>query len=355
MKFLMAMAAAPILSLTLSTQLGAQIALITGAPFTASILDTHDGKKAYVSYLARASNGSTYEARMDSDGRTMTVDIQDVPNNRYIGLRPQPPSYTYNITPPREGKFITQSIDRYREFLQAVQNKEAREAASKPEWVDMYGAHHHPVVPGAIKQDGMTLFGSLDYLTYADGKTVAEEHWRSDMGLFVSDKINEDSPTGGKSSRISKVTNLHLGEPDPKLFEIPVEYFPGNDPVLNAKSVFIDNQTGEQEVVDRAIARFNQWKRMVVTASKQEADIIAVFSKATTHDLGPAVSSIEMNIYQPGSEHPIFTTRPDLPSDAIGIEATLQDKWAAGQCVGDLWSRVTNTRIGQVAPSRSIQ
>ena len=350
MKFFIAMAAAPLLSLTLSTQLGAQIDLITGAPFTATILTTHNGERAYVSYLARASNGSTYVKRMDTDGRTMTVSIQDVPNNRYIGLNPQPPSYTYNFASPSTGKFITQTIDRYREFLQAVQDSKAREAASKPEWVDRYGAHHHPVVLETKKQDEMTLFGSLDYLTYADGKKVMEEHWRSDLGLFVSDKENEDSPAEGKSSRISIVTDLHLGEPDPKLFEIPAEYLPGNDPVLNAKSVFIDNQTGEQEVADRAIAKFNQWKRMAVRASKQEADIIAVFSKATTHDLDPAASSIEMNIYQPGSEHPIFTTRPRLPSGAVGLETTQQDRWAAGECVADLWSRITNTRIGLVTP-----
>jgi hypothetical protein len=356
MKFFMAMAVAPILSLTLSTQLEAQIALITEAPFTASILNTDDGEKAYVgAYLARASNGSTYQARMDSDGRALTIEIQDVPNNRYIALHPLPPSYTYSITPPRGGKFITQSIDQYREFLQAVQNKEAREVATKPEWVDMYGAHHHPVVLGAINQDGMTLFGRLDDLTYANGKTVAEEHWRSDLGLFVSDKINADSPTEGKSSRISKVTDLHLGEPDPKLFEIPAEYFSGNDPLLNAKSVFIDNETGEQEVEDRAIAWFNEWKRMAVKATKQEADIVAVFSKATTDDLGPAVSSIEMNIYQSVSEHPIFAIRPHLPSDIVGLETTRQDKWAAGRCVDDLRGRITNTRIGLITPSRSIQ
>jgi hypothetical protein len=353
MKSFLAMAAVPVLSVILGTQLVAQtIIRITDAPFTASMSHTRDGGKPYVSaYLARASNGSTYVAAMDSEGRKMHITIEDVPNNRTIQLTPQPPSYTYTLTPAPGGKFRTDTIDRFRELLQGLQN----EAAKQPDWIDGYGARHHPIVPGVRKQDGMTLFGRLDHLTYADGKKVEEEYWRSDLGITLIDKVNLDSPTEGKGDHVSTVTDLHLVEPDPKLFEISAEYFPENDPLFNAKSVFIDNQTGEEEVTDGAMAILKDWKRMAVVTSREKADLIAVFSKTTRYDLGPAVSTVEMNIYQPDSEHPIFTSRPVLRPDAAIIETTREDQRITRQCVLDLENRLDNTRIGLITLSPPIK
>lgn len=346
MKSFVAIVAAPILSLTPCVHLGAQtIERITGVPFTASISHSRDGERAYISaYLARASNGSTYVKAMDSDGGTINITIEDVPNNRRIALVPRPPSYTYTLTPAPGGKFRTDSRDSYRELLQGLQN----EAAKQTEWIDGYGARHHPVVPGTKKQDGMTLFGRLDYLIYGNGKQETEENWRSDLGLTLIEKVNVDSPKEGKSSSISTVTDLHLIEPDPRLFEIPAEYFPDNDPLFNAKTVFIDNQTGEQEVADGAESIFKEWKRLAVTTSRVKADVIAVFTNTAVYDSGVAVSSVEMNILQPDSEYSIFTSRPVLSHDDATAETRREDQMVARRCVLDLWNRLSNTRIGLI-------
>jgi hypothetical protein len=346
MKPFLALVLAPALSLTLGTHIVAQtIIRITDAPFTASIWHTSGGERdyAYVSqYLARARNGSTYVKTIDSDGRTMDIEIEDVPNNRSIHLIPRPPSYEYTLTPARGGKFRTETTDSYREGLRCLQNGAAKEAH---DFTDMYGARHHPTVPSAKKQGDMTLFGRLDSLIYSNGKKESDEYWRSDLGLTFIQKEIVDSPTEGKSSSISTVIDLRLGDPDPKLFEIPAEYFAENDPLFVAKSVFIEDQTGEQEVTDGAIAMFKEWKHLIVAASRGKADIVAVFSQATRYDRGPAVTSIEMNVYQPDSDHPVFTTFPALGPDAATV-ATQAHRWIAGHCVLDLANRIDNTRIG---------
>lgn len=349
MKSFLALVVGSVMSLSLGTQIVAQtIIRITDAPFTASIWHTSSGKRdyAYVSqYLARARDGSTYVKTIDSDGRTMDIEIEDVPNNRSIHLIPRPPSYEYTLMPARGGKFSTETLDSYREKLLCLQNGAAKEAH---DFTDMYGARHHPVVPSAKKQDDMTLFGRLDYLTYGDGKKESEEYWRSDLGLTFIQKVNVDSPSKGKSSSISTVIYLRLGDPDPNLFEIPAEYFPENDPLFIAKSVFIEDQTGEQEVRDGAVAMFKEWKHLIVAVSREKADLIAVFSKETRYNGGAAVTNIEMNIYRPDSKHPIFTTFPALGLDADRVEHQT-DRWIAGHCVLDLANRIDNTRIGLIS------
>jgi hypothetical protein len=112
-----------LLSLSLGSQLAAQIVHIANAPFTATGKDTEDGGLTYLTIqLARASNGSTYRAATAKDGHTAQIHIEDVPNNRIIELSAQPPNYTYRfIEAPKRGLFAD-SIDSYRERLQRFQN-----------------------------------------------------------------------------------------------------------------------------------------------------------------------------------------------------------------------------------------
>jgi hypothetical protein len=143
-------------------------------------------------------------------------------------------------------------------------------------------------------------------------------------------------------------------EPDPTLFEIPKEYLPHNDPLLEAKTVFVINETGDEKVKDAVERVFNNWKHMSVTAmcnswkqisvtnSREKADIIAVFARTTKTDLDPG---IEMRVYVPNSEEPVFTTHSHL---APPINPNLSDSYIARACVDALWGRIANTRIGLI-------
>jgi hypothetical protein len=50
------------------------------------------------------------------------------------------------------------------------------------------------------------------------------------------------------------------------------------DSVLAAKTVYVVNQTGNQEASDTAYDQFSKWGRYKVVTAKDSADIIAVFT-----------------------------------------------------------------------------
>jgi hypothetical protein len=79
----------------------------SGVPFTAiwqqSIWD-HGKLTSQTTLLrvARASDGSTYCARLTPEGTPYEVDIDDLPNNRMITLYPQ--NHTYKLSTPTRGQ-----------------------------------------------------------------------------------------------------------------------------------------------------------------------------------------------------------------------------------------------------------
>ena len=81
-----------------------------------------------------------------------------------------------------------------------------------------------------------------------NGKKHAVEMWMSDI------TGNGLAPEG---IRAWTVTDFRRVEPDPALFEIPAEYLPGHDPLLIAKTVFVENETGDPEVKDASERDFN--------------------------------------------------------------------------------------------------
>jgi len=350
---------APILlNLCLGSQLGAQIVSVTNAPFTAAEKSTEDGGLTYsTAQLARASNGSTYAASKAKDGHVMRIYIEDVPNNRRIQLFPSPPSYTYSLEPAPKGGWRTDSIDSYRERLQRFQDSIVQD----PDRDKPTGGHTHRVALGVKQEDGIALFGERRELTLATGEKRTTERWESDLGLTMSRIASRPGKT-----YVWTVTDLKRVEPDPALFEIPAEYLPHHDPLLDAKTVFIENETGDQEVKDAAETAFNNWKRMTlpasmekeaadrgwkhmaVVASKEKADIIAVFTNTVRNadDMGP-VPAIEMKIYAPGSEDPVFTYHPAFnPDFQIHGDPARYNRDIARGCVTALWNRIANTHIG---------
>jgi hypothetical protein len=345
---------APILlNLCLSSQLGAQIIPLTNAPFTAARKSTTDGGLTSSTVeLARSSNGSTYAAEKDKDGHTMRIYIEDVPNNRRIELFPRPPSYTYRLMDAPRGGFGADPIDSYRERLQKMQDS----LVQNHDHDTPTGDHVQWVLLGMKREDGMTLFGRRREETLATGEKRTTEWWESDMGLTISKIATRPGKT-----YVWTVTDLKRVEPDPALFEIPQEYLPHHDPLLEAKTVFIENETGDPEVREVAEAAFNNWRRMTattsssnwkqksVTDSREKADIIAVFANSAKDNLGAADSGIEMRIYGPNSEQPIFTTHPTLTPEAQtrGTPSRFRRETVRG-CVTDLWDRIANTHIGLI-------
>ena len=103
----------------------------------------------------------------------------------------------------------------------------------------------------------MTLFGHTDEFTSDTGDKRTTEVWDSDLGVAMS--VKTDSPAS-EHYRLAALTDLRRVEPNPKLFEIPAEYLPHPDALLDAKTVFIDNRTGNREVEDGAKEAFDGWK-----------------------------------------------------------------------------------------------
>ena len=345
-------AAAPVLLSMLSgSQLTAQIMHIIDAPFTATLSYTRDGGKTYLyTQLARASNASTYMALKTAAGRTIRITIEDVPNNRTIVLFPQPPSYTYWIEPAPSGKFRVDSIENYRGMLQRGEDA----FVQRPDRDRTDGTHHHETALGVRNENGMTLFGSRDELTTMTGDKTTVEAWRSDFGINIS--IKSYKPTTGETM-VSAVTDLRHVEPDPSLFEIPAEYLPHHDPLLDAKSVFIENQTREPEVTVGAGRVLNDWKRLTLTTSRENADLIAVFQYTLNYDVAThrakdnpvlaANPSIGMKLYVQGSNEPVFTSHLLVNLTApVGNNRPREDMSAAMGCVVELWNRIANTHVG---------
>jgi hypothetical protein len=370
MRPISALAAAPVLlSLGLGSPLAAQIIPISDAPFTATLSITDDQGRTYpAEQFARASNGSTYVASKAKDGHTTRVTIQDVPNNRRIELTPQLPSYTYRLTPAPKCRCGTFSVDSYRETLQRAQQA----FIDRPDRDKPSGSHHHEVALGVMQQDGMTLFGHRDEVTLKTGEKHVLEMWESDLGLTITERRDGPAST---AIRARIVTDLKRVEPDPSIFEIPDEYLPHHDPLLDATTVFIENETGDPEVKDVAERDFNSWKRttlpppleqeaatrgwrrMTVIASKEKADIIAVFTSFVRNpeDVAPVVPAVEMKIFAPNSEEPIFTHHPAFnPNFQIQGDPSRYNRDMAGGCVLALWNRLANTHIGLISPPQPV-
>jgi hypothetical protein len=358
-------AAPTLLSLGLGSPLTAQqIVPLTDAPFSARLSVTENEGRTYpLQEFARASNGSTYIAWYAKDGHPTRVTIEDVPNSRIIEFTPQPPSYTYTLRPALKNECRTYSVERYREIFQRAQ----QDFIDRPDRDKPGGSHHHEVPLGVRQEDGLTLVGHRNEATLQNGKKHAVEMWMSDLGLDIGITGNGLAPEG---IRAWTVTDFRRVEPDPALFEIPAEYLPGHDPLLNAKTVFFENETGDPEVKDASERDFNSWRtmthlgpleqeeasqgwrQMTVVASKQKADIIAVFTSVRNDDAS-ILPAMEMKIYAPNSDEPLFTDHWfSNPNFRIQDELSRHTRDMAAGCVTGLLNRLMNTHIGLITPLR---
>jgi hypothetical protein len=293
--------AALLLSIASMASAVAQIfpAGIIDAPFTATWSTTNNGKTiTKTGIMARASNGSVYLS-FAAAGRTYRIEIQDVPNNRSITLYSSPPNYMYHLSPFPGGHFRPTSVQKNGEMLAELQESYLqRPNRAKPDGQSVETSL------GVKQQDGMTLFGHRSEFTSNTGNKRTEELWNSDLGIVLSLKTIWSSE-GNESE--TTVTDIRRQEPDPKLFQIPEEYRV-YDHLLEAKTVFILNQTGSPEITDGASQAFADSKRLIVVNSKESADLIVTFTPATEQIGERTIPFIRMSINRPASEAVLFQT-----------------------------------------------
>ncbi len=341
-----ARAALLLLSMASTASAVAQIfpAGIIDAPFTATWSTTDNGKTIMkTGIMARASNGSVYLS-FASAGRTYRIEIQDVPNNRSVTLYPSPPRYTYHLSLFPGGHFRPTSVQKNGEMLAELQESYLeRPNRAKPDGQAVETSL------GVKRQDGMTLFGHRSEFTSNTGDKRTEELWNSDLGIVVS--LKTVWPSEGRESETT-VTDIRRQEPDPKLFQIPEEYRV-YDHLLEAKTVFILNQTGSREITDGASQAFTDSKRLTVVNSKESADLIVTFTPATEQTGERTIPFIRMSINRPASEAVLFQT--GMRTIRIGPDSSvpLADASVAKACVDELIHKMQDyERVRTSVPAR---
>jgi hypothetical protein len=309
-----------------------QIENVVGAPFTATFSRTTPGQPRRVCQMARASNGSIYLGCSGADGRLSGVEISDVPNHRRIAFFVPPPSvpnHTYTLSTPRQGKFTTVSADDVRQQLHWGQGV----CREQPE-----------ISLGERSSDGLKLFGFRSEKTYDDGTKRVTEYWESDLGIVVSRK--DLGPQEGEEHSYV-VTNIRREEPDPSLFQIPKEYI--SDPLLDAKTVYIENLTGAPEVLDGALGELDFWKRppkmpyvrpLSVVSERNAADLTATFTRVPVVE-GSSKPGIRLEVFPRDSSDPAYQVTLALERDSVDGH-----KLIAMRCFNALWNRLSSTRVG---------
>jgi len=112
-------------------------------------------------------------------------------------------------------------------------------------------------------------------------------------------------------------------------------------------------------VADGAGRVFNDWKRLTVTTSRENADLIAVFQYTLNYDVATprakdnpvlaANPSIGMKLYAQGFNEPVFTSHLLVNLTApVRNNQPREDMSAAMGCVVDLWNRIANTHVGLI-------
>lgn len=345
-RIVLALAAVAAFSQSSSAQ-RCHIANVVGAPFTATMTNTYSKvPNAYVatSHIARKSNGSVYCATYDGAGKLLSVEFDDVPANRrtvlYVPRFPNDHNHTYSLLTPEDG-FSTPSIEDMREKLRRKQQIYAEHSDSEHD-----NRHWHLIPLGERSVDGMILFGLRFEIRHEDGeKGGGSETWESDLGLTMS--YSALSPGDVEETHVihSALTNLRREEPDPSLFQIPKEYL--SDPLLEAKTIFIDNQTGAPEILRGAVRQLDGWKRdmkpLAVVDERSAADLTATLSRASVTDQGATTSGVRLQIYLREAQAAIFEAERSSGSES-------GDEFAAFRCMEGFRNLVASIHVGPQRP-----
>jgi hypothetical protein len=84
---------------------------------------------------------------------------------------------------------------------------------------------------------------------------------------------------------------------------LAAKHTPLPDTVYSAKTIYIVNRTGYQEVMDEAQAQFSKWGRFSIAPDKSKADLVVTF----TYDNNDGLNVI-MTVTPLNSDDPVYQT-----------------------------------------------
>lgn len=263
--------------------------MLPGYPFTADLhtVSTKNGQTTFesVTHIARASNGSIYQSQVFSEkesfkGRLKSVMIDDASSNCRITIHPFQSDMTLNQAGVMVGgasglTFVLAISSAARSKNWTPSDVREMERRSQKLFTDhpiSSDGDFHRTSLGERNANGMLLFGFRNEATADSRKDSVSEWWDSDLGFRPSSTYIK--PSQGTTHSVN-VTDLRLVEPDPSLFTIKDEYFPGTQVILNARSLFMEGFSGH-EVLKRKVAEILAAPRRVsLVQNSNNADLVA--------------------------------------------------------------------------------
>lgn len=110
------------------------------------------------------------------------------------------------------------------------------------------------------------------------------------------------------------------------------EHAPLPEEVMAAKTIYLQNKTGTQNILDDAYQQFERWGRFKITGRKSEADLIVVFTHRSGLDDGSTVGYTQMEVFPKGSTDPAY--------EATERFRPFPSKGSAKNCVEDFRRRI---------------
>lgn len=77
-----------------------------------------------------------------------------------------------------------------------------------------------------------------------------------------------------------------------------------------AKTVYIVNETGDQNVTDGAYNGLMKWGRFTIAKSKSDADLTLVFKRYPRLTEGTTRDAVGMSVFSPASEDALYQDMP---------------------------------------------
>lgn len=134
------------------------------------------------------------------DGNPDLIEIDDVPHEKRIEIRPQMKQYTETAAP--QGKWVTRTTEQQHAILEHWNIVYSRQATNQKK----------DATPLGVKViDGMTIYGHHFVRTRDNVRTMEGDTWQSDLGFNYSERYEVLSE---KKIMTSTLTEMKRGEPD---------------------------------------------------------------------------------------------------------------------------------------------
>lgn len=119
----------------------------------------------------------------------------------------------------------------------------------------------------------------------------------------------------------------------------PVVFAPLSAGLINAKSVYILNKTGSQEVADIAYQQFQQWGRFSLASSAASADLIVTFTHSDRLIDGTSLGQTQMLVFTKADrDNAAFQTTEDFKARIHGHSSTKS-------CIDDFRKRIDASEV----------